>query len=568
MNHLVNIVPRRPVERRHNIEDPRTSLTAGIQAIIDFYGGGPSNSGQRVTPVTAMQLPVVYSCVRVLAESIASIPLVVYRRVGKGKERASEHPVYRVLHDRANEDQPSFAWRETIMAHLALRGNAFSEKEYDGAGRLIGLWPISPDRVAVARKDGVKVFTVDGVQRPLTAREIMHVPGLGFDGMVGYSPLHMAREAIGLGLAAQEHGARFFTNGANPGGVLEHPGRLGPDALNNLRASWADRHNGTANSHKPAILEEGMKWHQLSISNRDSQFLETRKFQSTDIAGIFRVPPHMVGNLDRATFSNIEQQSIDFVVHTLRPWCVRIEQVLNWELFDESERAEFFCEFNVDGLLRGDSAARGAFYTQMFNLGALSVNDIREKENMNPVEGGDKRFVPLNMQLLEGAGAKPEEPVPEPRKPVEEPASDDAERALHAFQPMVRDVLERALFRETTAAKRAAKKGPIAFRTWLTEYESEQSGYMVRALVPAVRGIAAMVGGGELTDADMQFVRGLALAEVQKAAAAYRSVEQPTEALIGDMLAHVADSLDATATDITIRLVGAITITAEERKAA
>lgn len=562
MNHLVNIVPRRPVERRHNIEDPRTSLSAGIEALIDFYGGGPTNSGQRVNATTAMQLPVVYACVRVLAESIASIPLIVYRRVGKGKERATDHPAYRVLHDRANADQPSFAWRETSMAHLALRGNAFSEKEYDGAGRLIGLWPISPERVTVARKGGVKVFTIDGVQKPLTAKEIMHVPGLGFDGLVGHSPISMAREAIGTGLAAQEFGARFFTNNANPGGVLEHPGKLGPDALKNLRASWADRHGSPANAHKPAILEEGMKWHQLSISNRDSQFLETRKFQSTDIAGIFRVPPHMVGNLDRATFSNIEQQSIDFVVHTLRPWCVRIEQVLNWELFDESEREDYFCEFNVDGLLRGDSAARGAFYSQMFNLGAFSVNDIREKENMNPVDGGDKRFVPLNMQALESAGAKPVEPKPQF---VEE---DEAERALAAFQPMVRDVLERALFREMTAAKRAAKKGGTVFRAWLTEFETEQADYLARSLMPVVTGIAASIDGRTISDADADFVHGLALAETRKASAAYRSLEQPTEAVVSDMLDRVTASLDSTASSIVSRLVGAFTVSSEERKAA
>lgn len=580
MNHLVNIVPRRPVERRHNIEDPRTSLSAGIQAIIDFYGGGPSQSGQRVTPMTAMQLPVVYACVRVLAESVASIPLVVYRRTGKGKERATEHPVYRVLHDRANADQPSFAWRETIMAHLSLRGNAFSEKEYDGAGRLIGLWPISPDRVTVARTNGVKVFQIDGVQRPLTAEQIMHVPGLGFDGLVGYSPLQMAREAIGLGLAAQEHGAKFFTNGANPGGVLEHPGRLGTDAINNLRVSWAERHGGSGNSHKPAILEEGMKWHQLSISNRDSQFLETRKFQSTDIAGIFRVPPHMVGNLDRATFSNIEQQSIDFVVHTLRPWCVRIEQVLNWELFDESEREEFFCEFNVEGLLRGDSAARGAFYTQMFNVGVLSVNDIREKENLNPVEGGDQRFVPLNMISLDKAGQPEPKPEAESEKksppkladpkqyydPDQEP--NENERAMAAFQPMVRDVLERALFREMTAAKRAAKKGAAAFRAWIPEYETEQSEYLVRSLMPVMSGVAAMIDCRAVTDTDADFIHGLALAETRKAAAAYRSLEHPTEAVVGDMLDRVTASLDATAAIIVSRLVGAVTVTPEERKAA
>lgn len=570
MNHLVNIVPRRPVERR-NLEDPRVGLNAGINALIESWGGGPSHSGQRVNQNSALQLTVVWACVRVLAESVASIPLVVLKRVGnKGKERAVGHPVYSVLHDRANTDQPSFMWRENVMAHLALRGNSYCEKEYDNRGRLIGLWPIAPDRVTVKRVNGVKMFevNVNGQAVPLTSREIMHVPGLGYDGLVGYSPLHVAREAIGAGLAAQEYAARFFDNNASPGGVLEHPGKLGPDALKNLRASWADRHSGAANSNKPAILEEGMKWHQLSISNRDSQFLETRKFQINEICRMYRVPPHLVQDLDRATFSNIEQQSIDFVVHTLRPWLVRIEQVLNWELFDEAERKEYFCEFNVDGLLRGDSAARGAFYTQMFNVGVLSVNDIREKENLNPVEGGDQRFVPLNMISLEKAG----QPEPKPEaKPDAVPVvveEDENERAMAAFQPMVRDVLERALFREMTAAKRAAKKGAAAFRAWLPEYETEQAEYLVRSLMPVMSGVAAMIDGRTVTDTDADFVHGLALAETKKAAAAYRSLEHPTEAVVGDMLDRVSASLDATAAIIVSRIVGAVTVTPEERKAA
>lgn len=570
MNHLVNIVPRRAVERRHSIEDPRVSIAAGIENLIEAWGGGPTNSGQRVNAQTALQLTVVYSCIRVLAESVASIPLDVLRRLsGGGKERASDHPVYRVLHDRANEDQPSFMWRETIMGHLALRGNAYCEKEYDGAGRLIGLWPIAPDRVKVKRANKVKQFLieVDGRQVPFTSREILHIPGLGYDGLVGYSPLTVAREAIGLGLAAQEHGARFFTNGANPGGVLEHPGHLGPEAINNLRASWVDRHGSAANSHRPAILEEGMKWHQLSISNRDSQFLETRKFQISEIARIFRIPPHMVGDLERATFSNIEQQSIDFVVHTLRPWLVRIEQVLNWELFDESERGEYFAEFNVEGLLRGDSAARGAFYTQMFNLGAFSPNDIREKENLNPVEGGDERFVPLNMVTLVNAG-KPPEPAPAPVVEEDEPeAEPDAQRAIAAFEPMVRDVLERALFREATAAKRASKRGLDGFRAWITEYQDEQADYLTRSLTPIASGIRKMLGG-TMSDEDAQCVVGIALAEVAQMAAAYRTLDQPTEQVVARMLDTVEQSLAHTATDITARLVGALTISTEQRKAA
>lgn len=553
------------LERRHYLspENPRNPLPAAIESLIEFYGGGQSNSGQRVNPTTALQLTAVFACVRVLAESVASIPLVIYRRTSGGKDRATEHPAYGVLHDRANDEQSSFMWRETIMGHLALRGNTYSEKEYDGAGRLIGLWPITPDRVTVARKEGVKTFTIEmnGGRKSLTAREILHIPGLGYDGMVGYSPITVAREAIGLGLAAQEHGARYFTNGANPSGVLQHPGRLGPDALKNLSTSWSEQQGGNRNAHKPAILEEGMTWHQLSVTNKDSQFLETRKFQINEIARIYRIPPHMIGDLDRATYSNIEQQSIDFVVHTLRPWLVRIEQALNWELFEESERKEYFCEFNVDGLLRGDSAARSNYYASMFNIGALSINDILEKENMNHVENGDKRFVPLNMVPLDKAGAEPEPP-----RPALVPDNDGGDRAITAFVPMVRDVLERALFRETTAAKRAAKRGADGFGAWIADYQAEQAEYLTRSLMPVVQGIAV---GRVPTDADLHFVRGMVMAEVAKTATAYRALaNDPTEKAVSDALEAVSNGLDAAAKEITARMVGVLLTTPEQRKAA
>ena len=549
-------------ERRHSVEDPRTPLASAIENLMEFYGSGPTTSGQRVNATTALQLTAVFACVRVLAESVASVPLVIYRRKGSGKERAPEHPAYNVLHDRANTEQSSFMWRETIMGHLALRGNTYSEKEYDGAGRLVGLWPITPDRVSVERKNGVKQFQIDGGQKTLTAEQILHIPGLGYDGLVGYSPITVAREAISLGLAAQEHGARFFSNGATTSGALEHPGRIGPDAIKNLRASFTERHVGSSNAHKPIILEEGMKWHQLSVSNVDSQFLETRKFQISEIARVFRIPPHLIGDLDRATFSNIEQQSIDFVVHTLRPWLVRIEQALNWELFDEGERKEYFCEFNVDGLLRGDSAARSSFYTSLFNIGVLSVNDIREKENMNPVDDGDKRFVPMNMTSLDKAGE--ESVAPKPKLVPDDEDEDD--RSIAAFAPMVRDVLERALFREATAAKRAAKRGADGFRSWISDYQSEQAEYLTRSLMPVVQGISA---GRAPNDVDLSIVRGMVMAEIAKTVTAYRALaNDPTEKAVTDALDAVSNGLDAAAREITARMIGLLQTTPQERKAA
>jgi HK97 family phage portal protein len=479
------------VERR-SLENPRISLSD--PEAWEIFGGTKTSSGQRVNETTALGLVAVFACVRVLAETVGSMPLVVYKRLkGGGKERATDHPNHQVLHDRANSEQTSMQWRETGMGHLGLRGNAFSEKVYDGRGRLAELIPIRPDRVQVERVGGAKQFQIDvgGRRRTFTPRDIMHVPGLGYDGLVGYSPVTVAREALGLALAAQEHGATYFDNGAEPGGVLQHPQQLSKPAQDRLRASFESRHKGSANAHRVFIAEEGMTWQSVGMSNRDSQFLETRKFQLGEIARLYRVPPHLIGDLERATFSNIEQQSIDFVVHTIRPWLVRWEQVLNWELFTARERQEFFCEFNVEGLLRGDSAARGEFYTKLFGVGALSVNDIREKENLNPVPGGDKRFVPLNMVDLEKAG--------EAQAPTPAPAPDSGARATQlvaAQEPLVVDALGRLLRKESQAARRALEKAQAArslipFTEWIEAFYPEHGATAVRTLDPIVRAAAA-----------------------------------------------------------------------------
>jgi HK97 family phage portal protein len=376
----------------------------------ESLGGNLTSTGIRVNENTAMNSTAVYACVRILAESIASLPLPVYKRnKGGEKERDPTHPLYTVLHDQANTEMTAFTLKELLMSHLCTWGNAYAEIEWDGAGRIKGLWPLPPDKTWPERNPSTKLIEYktilsDGSGVTLSYDRVFHIPGLGSDGLVGYSPIRMSREAIGLSLAAEEFGSRFFGNGAQLSGVLEHPGKLGDKAVEHLRESFEEKYTGLSRAHRLMILEEGMKYNRIGIPPEDAQFLETRKFQLNEIARIFRVPPHLIGDLDRATFSNIEHQSIEFVVHTLRPWLVRWEQAIIMKLLTPLERRRFFAEFVVDGLLRGDVKSRYDAYAVGRQNGWLSANDIRNLENMNPIDGGDAYLVNGNMMPVDQAG--------------------------------------------------------------------------------------------------------------------------------------------------------------------
>ncbi len=382
----------------------------------NFLFGG-TTSGKAVNERTAMQTSAVYACVRILAESVAGLPLHVYERTANGsKSTKPSHPLYQLLHDEPNREMTSFVFRETLMSHLLLWGNAYAQIIRDGRGFPIALYPLLPDRMAVDRNEsGELVYTYqsDKGQVKLRRENVLHIPGLGFDGLIGYSPIAMAKNAVGLALATEDYGAAFFANGANPGGVLEHPGVIKPEQADRLRESWQSQFGG-ANAHKVAVLEEGLKFHQMSIPPEQAQFLETRKFQINEIARIFRVPPHMVGDLEKSSFSNIEQQSLEFVKYTLDPWVVRWEQSLQQALILPSEKATIFIKFNLDGLLRGDYQSRMQGYSTGIQNGFMSVNDVRGLEDMNLLtaeEGGDLHFVNGNMVKLADVGAayKPNE---------------------------------------------------------------------------------------------------------------------------------------------------------------
>ena len=381
-----------------------------------FFGG--SAAGKRVNERSAMQMTAVYSCVRILAEAVAGLPLHLYRyKEDGGKEKALDHPLYLLIHDEPNPEMSSFVFRETLMTHLLLWGNAYAQIIRNGRGEVMALYPLMPDRMAVDRDDKGQLYyeyTTSADDAPISKgsivrlkpSDVLHIPGLGFDGLVGYSPIAMAKNAIGLAIATEEYGSKFFANGAQPSGVLEHPGTIKDPQR--IRDSWMSQFGGSANSNKIAVLEEGLKYTPISISPEQAQFLETRKFQINEIARIFRVPPHMVGDLEKSSFSNIEQQSLEFVKYTLEPWLVRWEQSIQRTLFSAEEKKTYFVRFNVEGLLRGDYASRMNGYAVGRQNGWMSANDIRELENLDRIpaeEGGDLYLINGNMLPLKDAGA-------------------------------------------------------------------------------------------------------------------------------------------------------------------
>ena len=408
-----------------------------------FFMGG-TTSGKPVNERSAMQMTAVYSCVRILAEAVAGLPLHLYRYTDTGgKEKAVDHPLYLLLHDEPNPEMSSFVFRETLMTHLLLWGNAYAQIIRNGKGEVLALYPLMPNKMSVDRDEKGQLYytyqrsneeapTMEGASVKLKPTDVLHIPGLGFDGLVGYSPIAMAKNAIGMAIACEEFGAKFFANGAAPSGVLEHPGTIKDPAR--VRDAWQSQFGGSSNSGKVAVLEEGMKYTPISISPEQAQFLETRKFQINEIARIFRVPPHMVGDLEKSSFSNIEQQSLEFVKYTLDPWIIRWEQSMARVLLSLDEKKEFFIKFNLEGLLRGDYQSRMNGYSIARQNGWMSANDIRELENLDRIpteQGGDLYLINGSMLPLGSAGAYADINPTE----TEETNEDPSEEVLDGAKP-------------------------------------------------------------------------------------------------------------------------------------
>lgn len=378
-------------------------------ALSGLFGGAEAASGIVVTADSAMRATAVYACVQYLARSVAAMPLVLYRRLPDGgKARDPDHPLARVLHDQPNAWQTAFDFRAMLQAHLSLRGNAYARIVSSNGVPVSALIPLHPDRVRplpqrVSGRLAYEYWSPAKGREILLQEEVLHLRGLslGPDGVLGLAPIDSLREAVGLALAAETYGARFYRNDARPGIVVKHPGRLSMEAHARLKESWTSQFAGAANAHKTAVLEEGMDVVPIGMTAEQAQFLETRKFQRGEIASIFGVPPHKIGDLERATFSNIEHQAIEVVTDTIRPWAVAWEQALTRDLFTDEMRRTHMLAFNLDGLLRGDIASRYRAYATGRQWGWLSANDVREREDMNRIDGGDLYLVPVNMTPAE-----------------------------------------------------------------------------------------------------------------------------------------------------------------------
>lgn len=488
----------------------RSNITNPTKWLAELFGARSSKTGVTVNETTAMNYTTVYACVKVISESIASLPLIVYERLDRGKTRAKDHPLYSVLHDLANPYMTSFVLRETLQNHLLTYGNAYCEIQRNNGGDVIALWPMLPDRTQPHIEGDRKYYvtTVAGKEITLSVDKVLHIPGLGYDGLKGYSPIKMAMEAIGLGLAAEEFGANFYANGMNVGGIAEHPGKLTDQASKNLRESINKTYSGLGNAYRVLLLEEGMKFQKVSITPNEGQFLETRKFQKAEIAGFYRVPPHMIGDLERATFSNIEHQSLEFVQHTLRPWLVRWEQAILTQLFTPLERRAYFAEFLVDGLLRGDLKSRYEAYAIARSNGWMSADDIRETENMNPLPDGKGEIylVPLNMVPVD-AVMNPTELVPQEAGSHEHHEHRSEERDVRAvanrnrisksWLPAYRDAYDRIVRREKNDIARLVEKNLRSVTDFVSEIEKFYSGkfkdYVLKTLRPVVNGLAEQI---------------------------------------------------------------------------
>ena len=502
MNRIKGFISRALSLSGGNLRDPRLN---------EYFGGSATDSGVSVTPDTALTYSAVYAAVRCIAESVSSLPLNYYERLpGGGKAHAKANPLHTLLHDEPNPEMTSLQWREASMAHLLLWGNSYSEIVRDLEGNVVELWPIDPTIVTPMRTDsGELYYDLNRGKSFITAGNMLHIPGLSFDGISGVSPITLARQSIGLSMAIESFGAGYFGRGARPGGVLTFPGQLSPEARQNLRRSFEELHAGGANSHRVALLEAGLKWEATGVPPDDSQFLQSREFQIIEVARWFNLPPNKLKDLSKTSYNSLEQMEISFVVDTLRPWLVRWEQQLNRKLIRPKDKGSFFFEFNVDGMLRGDQASRYTAYSVGRNWGWLSVNEIRERENMNPVEGGDVYMQPMNMQAINTAPtaapasdpslmATPPTPPTLPNPPATTPTRSHESIILRLLD----DAGERLQSVECSAVKRFANK-PAEFLTKLDHFCAEHRARVVSAYAPVLEAF------GLTTDLDSHVQRHL-----------------------------------------------------------
>ena len=490
-------------------KEDRATLRTPTSWLFGSLSGSRVAAGVTVNETTALQYSAVYAAVRLLSESVASLPLHTYERLETGKQRAYGHPVAGLLSTSVNPQLSSYGFRETMMGHTLTYGNGYAEIVRNGNGEPVQLLPITPDRVRVEQDtDGSVTYMVDESIR-LSQLDMFHIAGLGFDGLVGYSPVQLSKQSIGLGLGSEQFGGAFFGNSARPAGVHTHPNRLSKEAKENLRDSWQSTMGGSSNSGRTAILEEGVGFTSIGLSNEDAQYLQTRQFQVVEIARWYGVPPHMIASMEAATFSNIEHQGIEFVTYSLRPWLVRWEQEIRRKLFSNDV---YFSEFQVDGLLRGDAKTRYDGYRIARETGWLSVNEIRALENLEPVDGGDQYIQPLNMGTVVG-----------------EVVEDDEARDWAV--PLLEDALFRAKRLQDNGERQAKRRKGDHYGEWRNQWlVSELPPLVEEIIAPAIEAI--YISNKAPDEGDMFDKIG---SISRRAIVTSQSVEEFTKTIIGEM---------------------------------
>lgn len=499
--------------------DLKTSDPKAWNPLLWNLYGTQSDAGVTVNEHTALSFGAVFACIRLLANTVAQIPLHLYRRQGDGKERANERPIYQLMHSAPNPEMTAFRYRQTLQGHLASWGNAYSFIARDRLGRVQSLWPLRPDRMEIKPRgaDGRMRYeyrTSDKTHKDLTPDEIWHIPGFGFDGLQGYSIISLARQAIGLGMAAEEFGARFYGQGTHLGGVAQHPGRLSTEALQNLKKDLSEKYGGLGKSHGIIIFEEGMTFEKIGIPPEDAQFLQSRQHQVQDIARWYGIPPHLIQDETRSTFTNIENQALNFAKYTMTPWLVLWEQEASQYFLKPEERKTYYFEFLMEHLLRGDSASRATFYRSLWDMGCLSQNDILAKENMNPIADGDERFVPMNMVPLSQALKEPEpiQPFGEEeeeeeedqirlhwRQKLEKRSAASRQKIQNSYHRLITEAAQNVVNMETRAIGRAitkylSERDVKNFDNWLQDfYENEMPEQIRKRFFPVYQSFAEQI---------------------------------------------------------------------------
>ncbi len=466
-------------------------------------GMGPTPTGLTITPENALNVTTVFQAIRFLSFMVASLPLITYQKIGDDRQRATKHPVYFLLHDQPNDEMTSFDLISLMASHVFGRGNGLAEIVFNSSGQIESLWPLRVDRVELVRNVNYELRYIvqlperfNSEKRVLRPEQVWHWRGLTKEGLWGLSVLSMHRNAVALARATEEYGGAYFGNGAEPGVVLKHPGTIDDDVYDRITESWEQAHMGLNQAHRAAILEEGMSIEKIGFNPQDSQFLDTRKFQVIEIARMFGIPPHLLFELTNATFTNIEHQSLEFLIYHLRPWLVNFEQQIKRSLFlDRERKSGYYSEFLVDAIERGDLSTRFTAYVSGLGNGIFTINDVLRKENQNTIgEMGDRRFVPMNMAVL-GKDGMPIPSVNQPKNPPtaarEKELEDLPERRNPMFKPLFLDAAERILKRETNELTSVLKRfegRSEKLTAWCEEfYKRDYPEFIQLVIAPLVR---------------------------------------------------------------------------------